>query len=447
MNTLGLSLLSVFGFLILFGSRRWALLGMLAGILFLTQGQYLDVEGFNLYPMRLLEVVALCRMVARGEYPAGTFNRLDRVFILLYTFSVVVFVLRSDDGLAYQIGTGIDAICLYLVFRSLLRNMNDLRWMLRGLVILLLPYVYLLWVESLTFLNLFAPLGGVELIRSGDAWVRGGRLRATGSFGHPSLLGTLGGTFLSLYIGLWFARPAERITALAGILLCLGIVGAANSGGPALCVVATVLGWMLWPIRRSMRFVRWTIVVLLVLLAMVMNAPIWYLLARISSITAGDGYHRAILIDIGINNIDRWWLVGMSSSETASWLPYTNVITGVVDMTNNFLKFGVSAGLGAIILLVALIAVAFSETGRAMLSIRSRSHTDIDQEPIFWGLGVMLATHVINWFGITYWDQTSAVWYLHIAMIGSLAGVLLVQTSQAEDPIMSDGIKGDPSLE
>lgn len=201
-----------------------------------------------------------------------------------------------------------------------------------------------------------------------------------------------------------------------------------------ICVAAAILGWALWPMRRAMRLVRWGLLATLVMLAMIMNAPIWYVLARISDITGGDGYHRAVLLDIAFKNLDRWWLAGMPAIETGSWLPYTNTTTGAVDMTNNFLSFGVSAGLGALLLLVALLTVAFSQVGRTMSALRSGDDsTDLDVEPLYWGLGVMLSVHAFNWFGITYWDQTNAVWFLHLALIGSLAGG--TGDAEASDPI------------
>ncbi len=390
--------------------------------MYLTQGQFVVVGGFTLYPIRVLEVIALIRVFVRSELPFKNLNRLDGVLAFLYLFTATIFLMRSDEGIAYQIGAGVDAIFLYTVFRSLIRDVEDLRWLLRGFVLMLVPYTYLVWLESLSFQNSFASLGGVELIRAGDLWIREGRLRATGSFGHPVLMGSVGGSFLPLYISLWFSRPSDKLTALLGILLCVGLVGASNSGGPMICLLAALVGWLVWPLRQSMHLVRRGMVVALIALAMVMNAPIWYVLARLSDVTGGDGYHRAVLLDIGFQNIDKWWLAGMPVLETSTWLPYTNTNTGAVDMTNNFLNFGVTAGVGAMLLLIALLTVAFSLLGRTMAAIRCEPQSDRNVEPLYWGLGVMLTVHTFNWFGIVYWDQMNAMWFLHLALIGSLCG-------------------------
>jgi hypothetical protein len=420
MNALGATTAIVLVAVILFGSRRAALFALAAGILYLTQQQGVTIGGFNLYAFRILEIAGLARLLVRRERLTGSWTSLDKLVVALYGYTVVVYLIRSNEGgYAYQIGTAVDAFLCYFLFRILAPSVEDYKWLLRSMAWLLVPYVPLLVYETMTFENPFAVIGGVELIKAGELWLRGGRLRATGSFGHPSLMGTFGGAFLPLYVSLYFAGE-RRLSVVAGIVACLVIVWASNSGGPAVCVVAAMFGWVLWPFRRHMTAVRVAIVVVLMALTAAMNAPIWYILARISSITGGDGFHRSALLDVAFQNLDQWWLAGMPVLATARWLPYTNTSTGAVDMTNNFLVFGIAAGLGAVLLLVALVTKAFGSLGSAMAALRERS-ADSPEERILWGLGVMVGVHLFNWFGITYWDQSNAVWFLHLALVSSLA--------------------------
>ena len=327
-NTLALTILSALALLVLFGSRRWATLGMLGGILYLTQGMALNVAGFSLFPTRVLLLVVILRIVVKREYSSLTLNPIDKVFVWLYVYSVGVFLLRSNVGQVFQVGVAVDALLAYFAFRVLIQTIDDLRWLLRSLVVLLLPYTLLVWKESLTLSNPFAAVGGTQLAWAGDMWIREGRLRATGSFGHPSLLGTVGGTFLAVYIGLLF-EGRHRLMALLGIVLCLAIVGASNSGGPVICVAMALVGWLLWPVRTKMQAVRVSLVVLIALLAMIMKAPVWYVIARVSQITGGGGWHRAELMNVAFQNLDRWWFAGMPLRETSGWLPYTNTAYGL----------------------------------------------------------------------------------------------------------------------
>lgn len=392
------------------------------------------VAGFSLYPVRLLLLIALVRIIAKRQFPLSDLNKIDRVVILLYVYIITVFLIRSNEDVVYAIGTGVDALLSYFVFRALFRTIDDVKWFLYGLVALLVPYVVLLWIETTTTQNLFAAVGGVELALGGDIWFRDGRLRATGSFGHPSLLGTFGGTFLAIYIGLWFTR-SNRVAALLGSVMCLAIVGASNSGGPAVCVVVAIVAWLLWPLRDSMQWVRLALVVTIIVLAMVMKAPVWYLMARISSIFGGDGSHRAELLSVSFYFFEKWWLAGMPLSQTAGWLPYNNSTTGYVDMTNTFLLFGVNAGVGAVGLLVALLYVTYSQLGIAMGEVRKQKPPIVGIEQIYWGLGSLLTIHIFTWFSITYWDQMNSVFFLHLAIISSLTGNVILHAREQETTV------------
>ena len=435
MNTLGACILLVLIVTVFIAPRRWALMGMVTGILYLTQAQRIDVIGFNFYAVRFIELAGFVRVMMRKEFAFSRLNRIDFILVVLYICTVIVFVLRSNEDQAYVIGMAVDALLSYFAFRGLIGNVEDFKWFMHAFIILLVPYVALVMIETLTSNNLFSYIGGVELIKAGDTWFRAGRLRATGSFGHPSLMGTMGGTFLPLYIGLWFTRKERRFASI-GIGLCLAIVWASNSGGPATCVMVSILGWSLWKLRARMRWVRRCLACCLVLLAIMMKAPIWYLLARIGNVTGGDGWHRAAFLDVAFQNLDKWWLAGMRALDTANWLPYTNYNTGAIDMTNHFLVFGITAGLGPMILMVVLLTQGFKHIGKALAVSRSLNTYDGKElEYLYWGFGVMLLVHLCNWFGITYWDQSNLLWFMHLAVISSLTEkILKSETVNTSDP-------------
>src|SRR5262249_51427577 len=156
-----------------------------------------------------------------------------------------------------------------------------------------------------------------------------------------------------------------------GMIFCVIIVWLSNSGGPTSALGVAILGWLLWRIRMRMKLFRWGIVAGLAGLALVMKAPVWYILDRVSAITGGTGWHRSYLIDVAIRHLGQWWLAGMSISDTSDWFPYTIVITGGADITNQFLIFGLAGGLVSMALLIAMLYRAFSALGIALDSVRS----------------------------------------------------------------------------
>ncbi|HVM61577.1 MAG TPA: hypothetical protein VMV72_12005 [Verrucomicrobiae bacterium] len=435
MNSVGASILAIVALVILFGSRRAALLAMLAGVLYVPQAQQLEVMGFNMFSVRFLELAGFVRVVSRRELSFSKLNRIDHTLLLLYAFTAIMFCLRSSTDQAYVIGTAVDAWLCYFTFRAMVIDLEEFRWLLRMFVFLLVPYAALLLVESISRNNLFST------IENGlTGWERDGRLRCVGSFRHPDLLGTLGASFLALYIGLACTRT-DRLRAAVGIATCLVIVWASNSGGPA-CAAATALaGWMCWKIRTHMRWVRWGIVATILSAALLMKAPVWYLLAHVSAITGGDGYHRSYLMDISFRHLDQWWLNGLPGSDTKDWFAYS-LSFGSADMTNSYLAFGLTGGLGAMGLFIFLLVRCFKSLGTALETVRHYESESREAQFLLWGLGVMLAVHIINWFGVTYYDQFYAIWFLQLAAIANCSTQYLDRERTAVDLTVSSDADG-----
>ena len=81
-----------------------------------------------------------------------------------------------------------------------------------------------------------------------------------------------------------------------------------------------LLGLILWNARKYMRLIRWGALFGIVAVAIVMNAPLYYLIARIDLTGSSTGYHRAALIDAAITHANEWWVGG--TDHTRHWMPY-----------------------------------------------------------------------------------------------------------------------------
>jgi hypothetical protein len=379
-----------------------------------------------------LELAGFIRVIARREFSFSTLIKVDKALIWLYIYTTIVFLLRSSEGQASAIGAVIDAFLCYFTFRGLLGDLEDFRWFLHAFLILLAPYTLLILFESFTRHNLFSSMGGV----ADGTWVRGNRIRCFGSFRQPDTLGMFAASFLPLYIGL-ACIIKERKRALIGICLCLAIVWAANAGGAAAGAGMGLLGWLFWPLRTKMRKVRWGIAGLIAALALVMKVPVWYLFAHVSNITGGDGWHRSYLIDVAYHHFGKWWLWGMPINETSGWFPYGLGTRSQADITNQFISLGLAAGVGAIILFILLLKRAYSGLGKTLAVVRSSTLETSNAEFLLWGLGVVLAVHITNWFGITYFDQMYVVWFMQLAVVSTLSE----QRLRLPDGIVKDAVE------
>lgn len=431
MNPIGAIILSLLLLVVLGAPRRWAGLGMAAGVLFLTQAQAVNVGGFNLFAIRFLEMAAFIRVLGRREFSFKLLNKIDSTLVLLYGFTTIVFCLRSSEGQVGAIAAAVDAFLCYFSFRGLIASPEDLRWFLRAFIFLLAPYSLLVLMESRTGHNPFVILGGME---GGSRWTRHDRPRCFASFRQPDTLGMFAASFIPLYIAM-ACLARERRRAVLAIVFCLIIAWAANSGGPGSAVATGLAGWGMWRYRTAMRKVRWGIVAVFVALALVMKAPVWYIFAHISNITGGDGWHRSYLIDVAFHHLGLWWLAGMPYLETKDWFPYHVDAAEGADITNLYLSFGLEAGLGAIALFVLLLTRAFSHLGRALAAVRGRFDQAKDDELLLWGLGVMLVIHIVDWFGITYFDQMYVIWFMQLAAVSSLSASCTEGALAAEEKI------------
>jgi hypothetical protein len=414
MNAVSGSILVVLLVVVCFAPRRWALLAVMAAVFYLTQGHGVDVGGLRLFPIRFVAVFAFARVVVRGELIWSRLNRIDLTLLLLYNYAALVWILSSPEHEAQQFASAIDPTLCYLAFRGLIGGLDDMRWVLRAFVVLLLPFTALIYTERLTGQNAFLIVGGYPQL-----YFRDGVARCMGPFRHASLMGSVAASFLSLYIALALAEK-RRVEAALGAMLCLVLIVLSNSGGPLTSAGAVFLGWFLWPLRERMFLVRRAAVALLLLFMIFMEAPIWYLPFKISSVVGGGGFHRSLLMEQAWRHLDQWWLIGMDVKDTGVWMPYVlDAIGGGADMTNQFLVFGVRAGLLAVGLLVAALSLGFVGIGKLLTSARASGDRTTAKQLLLWGLGVSLFVHAVSWLGCSYFDQSWAIWLMHIAAVSS----------------------------
>jgi len=186
---------------------------------------------------------------------------------------------------------------------------------------------------------------------------------------------------------------------------------------PLLSYIAGVTGVCTWPLRRYMRWVRWGLVIGLVSLSLVMNAPVWYVVAHASAVEGSSGYHRAELIDTFLRNSGDWWLFGTKSN--GAW---GNMM---FDTSNQYVNFGVTGGLLCLMSFIGIISSSFAGLGRTR---RLVDGNDRWWERFLWFLGAALFVNVVAFFGISYFDQTRVAWFALLAMISAGTAKALTDT-------------------
>ncbi len=409
LHPLGLVATIVLGLAVFLLPRRYAGLPVLAMACLIAPGQRLVLAGFDFNLMRLIILFGLGRIFLRGELGGFRWKRIDTAIVAWSIVGSVAYVWLWGDRAAVvtKLGRMYDALGMYFFFRCVVRNWADLDRTITSVIILAVPVALAFVVERVTQRNPFALLGGVPAVTD----VREGRLRCQGPFPHAILAGCFWAALLPLIVAKWWHGPKARRQAVVGAGSALLIILLCASSTPVAGVMAAAAGGAAFFLRRNMRAVRWTIVVMLVTLHMVMKAPVWHLIARIDLVGGSTGWHRYYLIDRSIHYFGEWWLVGTES--TRHWG------RGLNDVTNQYILEGVRGGVFSMLLFILIIALAFGGVGRSWRKFSASRY----KVAICWALGVSLLTHAAMFIAIaiTYAHQNLIVWYFLLAAIAGVA--------------------------
>jgi hypothetical protein len=307
-------------------------------------------------------------------------------------------------GLIYGIATRFyNGLGLYFLGRVLLRQGKDFKQLIVWLAGICSVLAGFMLTERVTHRNMLTWLGAYN----SEVVARKGTLRCQATFAHPVLAGTYGTVLIPLFIACWW-QPRMRRLVVAGCLASIIMAVTAGSAGPVMTLGAVLSALVLWPLRRRMRACRWTILLTLLGLHLVMKAPVWALIGRIR-IAHGTSYHRFALLDSFIEHFRDWWLMGIQDTESWGYL--------MDDVANNFCIVGKHGGLLGVALFIWVLVVAFREVGLRRREAESDRPTGI----MVWAFGASLFGHIVSFFGTSYFDQTNVLWQFTLAMIGSLS--------------------------
>jgi hypothetical protein len=400
--------------------------------LLIPGSQVLVMPGMHLAVFRILLLAIWIRIVVRKwvlRTDAYTIrlNALDKVFVAWALVSAVMYSLLWFDigAVINRLGFLSVALGVYFMLRYLIRGREDVVFTIRALVLALIPLAIAMVYEHITGENLVALFLGAG---HQFAEIRNERIRAQGPFAHSIIAGTVGGVLLPLFVGLWAEGKGNRLRAATGIVSSGLMVLASSSSTPLMTAVSAVVGFCFWPLRKRMRPLRWGFLMSLGVLQLVMKAPVWFLINRVSGFIGGTGWHRAELVDQFIWRFPEWALIGTRNN--ATWG------LDMWDAINAFVRAGVEGGLLTFILFVSVVVIGYKFIGRARAVAEQR---DPSQEFFVWSVGVSLFCNTVAFFGIIYFDQSVITWYALLVMISVLADQYLLapatETSLYQMPV------------
>jgi hypothetical protein len=388
--------------------RKQGIVPFIAGAFLIPMDQVLIIGPFHFQMLRLLILIGWARVLSLSLPSrvglAGGFNRIDRALVVfvLSTAACVILLWQDSAAVTNQLGMIYTVFGIYFLLRYLIRDRSDIRRTFQTFAWVAAVLGVILAVEQLTGRNPYIYIGGArEVIRAN--LLDEGRNRAMGSFGHPILAGTFGGILVPFFIAL--RVEGYKKTALLGFVASTTIALSANSSTPWLAFVAGLFAFWLWPLRKQMSLIRRLLVVTLIGLHLCMKAPVWALIARVDLTGSSSGYHRYQLVDQCIRHFSDWWLVGTKDYGNWGW--------DMWDLANQYVSICDTSGLLPFICFIAILVYGFQYLGQA----RRLAECDRKTERWVWAICAALFANLIAFFGISYFDQTMAVWYCLLAII------------------------------
>jgi hypothetical protein len=403
--------------ILLAGSRRRALAAFLAACIMIPMDQVLVIGGLHFPMVRILIIFAMIRIIrekfsGKTELFSGGINWLDKWFLVLMIFTTLdgILLWQNSGYVVFALGSLFSAAGVYFAWRYFIRDEEDVRRVIRVLAVMMAAIAVIMIYEHFVGQNFYYKfLGGAEANVFGSHLdIRDGKIRARGVFAHPILAGSFGGFCFPLFVGLWWRGFKEdRKFAALGVLSALVPPFAANSSTALFGLLGGIIGLSFWAMRDHMRLIRWAIAGLLTSLHLVMKAPVWELINRVSLTDSSSSYHRYQLVDQCIRHFQDWFLIGTKNYGDWGWEMW--------DLSNSYVGTADTVGLIPLIAFIAILVVAYRYVGISRRSFESSNEKA--KELFVWAFGASLFANTVAFMGIGYFDQTFIAWYCILAMV------------------------------
>ena len=415
-NPLVLLCVLLAGVLILAFPRSRAIAPLLAIGILIPTDQVVVVAGLHFPMLRVLALFGFARLfwakfVQRERILSGGTNGIDVALVILTVVTAVngILLWRAGGEAVFQLGRLYTTFGVYFLLRYLIRDEEDVKCAIRALAFVTIVVAGFMVHERMTGHNPFyAILGGARAKVYGTAMERAAAYRATGCFGHPLLAGSFGGFMAPLFVAWWWKVRKERIFAALAVAAAIVIPFTTGTSTSLFALLGGIVALLLWPLRRRMRTIRWSVVIVLVSLHMVMKAPVWHLISRMQLSEGSSSDHRYELVNQCILHFWDWALIGTKDYASWGWMMW--------DLCNQYVATADTAGLIPLVALVAMLVYGFKYAGRA----RRFYAGDRRQERFIWAISAALFANVVAFMGVSYFDQTIVPWYAVLAIISTV---------------------------
>lgn len=369
-------------------------------ICFVPMNQRLIIANLDFTILRILILVGVLRLLTRNETRVIKWNSFDKLILSWVIIGSIVYIIRwwNFDAVINRSGVMFDCLGMYWLTRHAIRNWNDIIYSIKifaFFAIVSAPLIALEKFRQPSFFEIFGPVA---------AQFHAGRFRCAGPFPHYIMMGCFWASLLPFFYACIKAN-ADKWFYLLAITAALSNVYFSASSTPIITVITIILFWNIYKYRMYGKALLWSTCTGLFFLHLIMNNPVWHLIARVNIFGGSTGWHRYFLFDNFIKNISEWFFLGTKS--TAHWGHAQS------DLTNQFVLEGVRGGFITLIIFILVIYKAIQIPGRYSLQ-----ETNQEVKWLSWGICVAMLGHFITFWGVSYFGQINMLLYMTFAFVG-----------------------------
>jgi len=400
MNTATTVLCILLSIMTLAVPRKLLLLPFIIAVCLVPMNQRIIIATLDFPVLRILIIVCTLRLFIRNEVRQISWNSFDKLYLTWNIIGTIIYVILwgTLQSVIYKCGTMYDSLGLYWISRQFIQSFDDISAIVKQFAIFAIISAPLIVAEKIresSFYSIFGPVG---------AKFHRGRFRCAGPFSHYIMMGVFWASLLPLF----YAQIKSKSSPLfywAAIIAALTCVYFSASSTPILTVAAITIFWKFYAYRSSGKEILWLTCFILFVLHLIMKAPVWHLMSRLDFFGGSTGWHRFYLFDQFIKHTPEWFFIG--TKETAHWG------RGLFDITNQYVLEAVRGGFITLFLFILILYNGVKISGKY-----SMSEIDIDKKFIAWGVCVSLLGHIITFWGVSYFGQMTALFYLTLAIVG-----------------------------
>ncbi len=398
---------------------RWALVALIVGTVYLTKGIGVDLGAIMLHPHRILLLVAVMRMIAKGELTGLSLQFVDKLVIASVGWLLFANLFHEQEpgsGLVYSAGTGFEVLSSYFLIRAWCRGFEDVQLLAGSLAILFVPMALSMLAEKTLMTNPLGAIAGDDMVN-----IREGSVRSRGTFTHAILAGSVAAACFPLMLSIW---RSNRFLSLVGIAATVTMIYTCKSSGPMVSFIATCAILFGWRLRHHTRKMVWGAFIGYIAIELISNRPAYHaIVTRLDFTGSSTAYYRALLIDTAIAHFNEWWLIG--TDRTSHWIQVGvgSIIEGGkhMDITNMFIATGVNGGFLSTLFLIGIVVFSIRNV---VVMATDEDILDSEAERFsIWCLGAALGSMAVSGLSVAFFDQSGAfVWYFAAFISSSMEG-------------------------